>query len=179
MTEESSENIYGNLTALVQYAVDTRHRYLVVLEGEYEWAVNIVETFLTKEMEKEILFVSENRNSDFACIPQAQIEQLLGQEFDYILYDARSGFFANALCIAEGLLKGGGLLFLLVPPFGQWPETSDVFHKQYAMYPYTENDMQTYFINRFVGLIRKNETVSISRASRAKIGWYAVQTLKG
>lgn len=40
---------------------------------------------------------------------------LLGQEFEHIVFDAREGFNVDALAIASGTLKAGGTLFFIEP----------------------------------------------------------------
>ncbi|VEH67648.1 protein YpfI [Rodentibacter pneumotropicus] len=41
-------------------------------------------------------------------IPFAKASNLLGQEFEHILFDARNGIHLEALAIAAGTLKVGG-----------------------------------------------------------------------
>jgi tRNA(Met) cytidine acetyltransferase len=50
---------------------------------------------------------------------------LLGGEADLLIYDAFAGLDPDALGAASGTLRGGGLLLLLTPLLGDWPQLPD------------------------------------------------------
>lgn len=52
-------------------------------------------------------------------IPFSKAANLLGQEFDHILFDARQGIHLEALAIAAGTLKAGGTLCILLSEWEQ------------------------------------------------------------
>jgi hypothetical protein len=48
------------------------------------------------------------------AVPPAQAADWLGREYDALVFEARSDLHADALAIAAGLLRGGGVLLLIV-----------------------------------------------------------------
>ncbi|OOF69399.1 GNAT family N-acetyltransferase [Rodentibacter caecimuris] len=59
-------------------------------------------------------------------IPFKQTTNLLGQEFDYILFDARQGIHLEALAIAAGTLKAGGTFLILLSDWETLAEKIDL-----------------------------------------------------
>lgn len=58
-----------------------------------------------------------------SCLPFyafAQSKNLLGQEFDLIIYDCTISFHVESLAIASGTLTAGGLLLMLVDNWASW-----------------------------------------------------------
>lgn len=55
------------------------------------------------------------------AIPPAQSTDWLGREYDALVFELRAGVHADALAIASGLLRGGGVLLLLVNEAGSGP----------------------------------------------------------
>ncbi|NOY66286.1 MAG: tRNA(Met) cytidine acetyltransferase [Gammaproteobacteria bacterium] len=160
MDKEAILNYTKKLTELARHAVKCRHRYMVVIEGDYQWADGICKAFLSDEDRKDTLLVSEKIANGFINTSNEKVESFLGQEFSYIIYDAYSGFSPNSVCLSEGLLKGGGLFFFIRPSIDTWLTSTDKFHEQYTMHPYSGNDMDHLFISRFDRLLTENITVS-------------------
>ena len=82
-------------------------RHTAILVGSDDWLERQVSDFCTQRQ----CAVRLNQQNF------AKAKNLLGQEFDFILYDARQAFNLEALAIAGGTLKAGGVLLLL---FNQW-----------------------------------------------------------
>lgn len=57
-------------------------------------------------------------------------EQLLGAEYNQVIFDARHGLYPDALCAAAGSLRAGGIFFLLTPTINDWPNYADAFSTQ-------------------------------------------------
>ena len=160
MNVEDIKTTKNNIHQLAQFAEQYRHRYFLVLEGEYEWAMQICRDYLLEQQQKHILLISDNLSSSFLTVSNNEVKNHLGNEFNYIIYDAYSGLIPNSICQAEGLLKGGGLFFLIIPPLADWIKRTDQFHDKYAMYPYDDTDMPNLFISRLYSKINLNKTVS-------------------
>ena len=65
------------------------------------------------------------------CVPAA-FRTLLGREFHHAVFDARSGFHAEAFAALAGTLTAGSWLLLLVPPWRQWPQQPDADSLRWA-----------------------------------------------
>ncbi len=62
----------------------------------------------------------------------AAFRTLLGREFHHAVFDARSGFHAEAFAALAGTLTAGSWLLLLVPPWRQWPQQPDADSLRWA-----------------------------------------------
>jgi len=177
MKKEDIITTNKHINKLAQFAERNRHRYLVVLEGEYEWAIQICMYYLLEKEQKDTLLISDNLSSTFLTVSNNKVENYLGNEFDYVIYDVFSGLIPNSICQAEGLLKGGGLFFLIKPPLTDWLKRTDQFDQKYAMYPYDDTDMLNLFISRFNSKINLSKTVSRITQTENNI-FYAPQHTK-
>ncbi|OOF80379.1 tRNA(Met) cytidine acetyltransferase TmcA [Rodentibacter caecimuris] len=68
----------------------------------------LISDVLPESCPPQVLIVGEQG------IPFSKVANLLGQEFEHILFDARNGIHLEALAIVAGTLKMGGTLCLLV-----------------------------------------------------------------
>ena len=71
------------------------------------------------------ILVSENMPSNLPANTLiinefSKIQNLLGQEFKTILFDARKGIHLEALAIAAGTLKMSGALIILLSNWGEF-----------------------------------------------------------
>ncbi|OOF65837.1 tRNA(Met) cytidine acetyltransferase TmcA [Rodentibacter sp. Ppn85] len=71
----------------------------------------LISDILPESLPPQVLIVGEQG------VPFSKAVNLLGQEFEHILFDARNGIHLEALAIAAGTLKMGGTLCLL---FSDW-----------------------------------------------------------
>jgi tRNA(Met) cytidine acetyltransferase len=95
-------------------------------------------------------------------------EQLLGAEYDRVIFDARHGLYPDALCAAAGSLSAGGLFFLLTPDAIHWPHFADTFSAQRCPMGYN-NSGSPHTIQRLLTAINeqhwpaaRQHTVSVS-----------------
>lgn len=95
-------------------------------------------------------------------------EQLLGAEYDRVIFDASHGLYPDALCAAAGSLSAGGMFFLLIPDVIHWPTFADTFSTQRCPVGYT-NSGSPHSIQRLLTAINeqhwpaaRQHTVSVS-----------------
>ncbi|WP_284138157.1 GNAT family N-acetyltransferase [Pseudoalteromonas obscura] len=88
-----------------------RHRQLLLLCGSRDWGMRC---FLQLAQSAEQLILSDDASWPEALWPQ-HLHQILGQEFEFVLYDGYSGIIPNKLAACTGTVKAGGLLVLLLP----------------------------------------------------------------
>lgn len=90
-------------------------RQIVVLSGSDDWLDEQVRTFFRSVETGKTTVVLDDKNFFKA-------RNLLGQEFDWILYDARSALNLEALAMAGGTLRAGGVLLML---FNHWDDLTE------------------------------------------------------
>lgn len=66
----------------------------------------------------------------------SQAQNLLGQSFDHIVFDARDGMDLAALAIVCGTLVGGGRLWVLIPVWEEWEQLPDRDSLRWSGEPY-------------------------------------------
>ncbi|OTA18891.1 methionine tRNA cytidine acetyltransferase [Xenorhabdus beddingii] len=96
-------------------------RRLVVLSGQPQWSELIVSQ-LKEQFQGDWLTVSSYEPDG---IEPTKAVSLLGREFLHGVFDAMTGFNAEALAILAGTLKAGSWLVMRVPDWSQWTEQPD------------------------------------------------------
>lgn len=91
-------------------------RHIAILVGSDDWLERQASAFYTDR--QNILRLNQHNFST--------AKNLLGQEFDFILYDARQALNLDALAIACGTLKAGGVLLLLFTHWQHLGEQKDM-----------------------------------------------------
>lgn len=99
-------------------------RRLCIISGDPDWVCRSAQT-LRQGLAGDWLTVSTAPETLSPCIPPAAVRQCLGREFRHAIFDARSGFHAEALATLAGTLLAGSWLLLLLPPREQWPHWQD------------------------------------------------------
>ena len=106
-------------------AAATRQRRLLWLSGSVEWCRNAATSVMAGVADDDLLWVSNLAPAGVRQIDNSQCTHVLGSELAMVVYDAHSGFDADALGAVSGLVRGGGLLLLLTPSLAQWPSLPD------------------------------------------------------
>ncbi len=106
--------------------ITSYQRILIDCAGDLAWCQHIA---LGISQNKKALLVSDQQKIKTALsletIPAHKSIQLLGQEYDIVIYDAFSGLDADALVRVIGLIKAPGLLLFLRPPDKLWLQQKD------------------------------------------------------
>ncbi len=134
---------------LCAHAQATNHRLTLVLAGTAEWTLAAAEAALHG---CEAFWLTD-RPVAATTYPLQAGERLLGQEVNYLVYDAHSGLDPDSFGAATGTLRGGGLLLLLTPPLDEWPDLPDPQAQRIAVYPFAPADVSGRFIARFARVL--------------------------
>lgn len=110
---------------LREVAMAAQQRRLLWLSGSAEWCRDVATLVMAGVVDDDLLWVSTLAPVGVRQIDNIHCTQLLGSELAMVVYDAHSGFDADALGAVSGLVRGGGLLLLLTPPLAQWPSVAD------------------------------------------------------
>lgn len=141
------------VTILTQQAIDNNHRYLVVLAGDQSWAVNQLAEQLDPE---NTLWLGDGQWT--SCQTMAKAKAALGREFDALVFNAYSGFNPDAFGQSVGALAGGGICFLIIPPFESWPEYDDPDYQRYLASVDQQGLTSANFIQRASALIQSDQS---------------------
>ncbi len=139
---------------LSQQAQRQQYRYTLLLSGEARWCREVAK-HLTEEMAEEFLWVGEQG------MTHRQAQQHLGQECEWLVYDAHSGFNPDSFGAITGTLRGGGLLVLLTPELSQWPSFDDPEYQRLLVANSQRSDIKGRFIQHLVRVLDKAPGVTI------------------
>jgi len=91
--------------------------------------------------------------------------RVLGRTVDLLVYDAHAGVDADALGAAVGSLRGGGVLVMLTPAWGQWPSAPDPLLGRLIPAGHRREEVGTRFLRRLmVGLEQSSSVACLTPA---------------
>lgn len=94
-------------------------------------------------------------------LPPERSAELLGTTREAVVLDLHAACRPNAIGRAAGVVDGGGLLLLLTPPLGQWPDRRDEFDESLAVPPADLSAVTGRFRTRLVETLRSHPGVAI------------------
>ncbi len=134
-------------------------RRLAVIAGEAAWAAQQVSAWQTS-LPGDWLTLSESDDFPQRVAP-ATLRTLLGREFRHAIFDARSGFHAEAFAALAGTLQAGSWLLLLTPPWSQWAGQPDRDSLRWA--DVVEPIATPHFVHHLQQLILQDTQVALLR----------------
>ena len=145
----NSKLIAQDILALQGTLTTSNQRRIVVLTGSLGWAQDCLEQMRSMASEQSLLLVSDQTLSINAPhLNTSQIRQKLGQETKLLIWNGHAGINPNALGAASGLVEGGGLFLLMLPPLGSLNEQPDPDYMRMCSFEEDLHRCQTYFLER-------------------------------
>lgn len=142
-------------------------RYLIVVAGNAAWCRKAAARLLSDHI--NILCIADSGCPRTArTLAAGKARQLLGQEFQSIIYDAHSGFDADAFAAVCGTLCANGYLLLLTPPLRQWPEFDDPDYRRICSWPVTSQEIRGRFLQRLSRMLLHNPAARIISQEQAQ-----------
>ena len=142
---------------LTSRAKNVVHRQLLVISGDEPWAV-----------EQAIKLCATNDdlwlgNSEGACseISPQQYQNFLGQEYNTLVFNAYTGFRANAAIALSGIVTKNGLMILICPELDSWPRYPDPDWANRVSYGFQDALVRSHFIDKFIKTIKQDENVAL------------------
>lgn len=145
---------------LLQREKSSHHRQLLVISGTNNWVNSAIRELLTIQPPSSKLWVSNSETDKDIAINQ--YKSVLGQEFDWVIYDGFDELRGNALLALSGCVSKGGLMILLCPTLKDWPYLArtqqDILNEQHV------NQVPSSFTTWLVQHIKSLQGVSIWEA---------------
>lgn len=151
-----ADNISSNMIAAwrAQLAV-IRQRGVLVISGEADECRVMAMQVLTVAGLASVCWVSNAKRPGGEVLSAKQARGLLGQERDAIVFDAHSGFDADAFGAVSGSIVAGGLLLLLCPPLDEWAGFEDPAAERIAVWPYGVDELSGRFLRRLSRVLKQ------------------------
>lgn len=113
------------LRGVVAAARRDRHRYPLLIAGSIDQNRAIAQAICNEFYPASLWLGDAPEAWAGTSLRSSKTAQLLGQEFDAVVFDACTGLHPDALGVAAGLVRAGGLLLLLAPEPESWAQFDD------------------------------------------------------
>ena len=152
----------GLIKALKEEAEKYNERRMVVLSGSRDRSYKIIKSFLKKLEGKSALVAYQlDQDIDIEKYHLKDCSKLLGTTYDLLVIDLYHSFQPSDIGKLYGVVRGGGLIFLIVPPLDEWKHMLNKYHYRILTPPYTEDDVRRNFIPWFVRKLEEHEGIAI------------------
>ncbi|RDV25136.1 tRNA(Met) cytidine acetyltransferase [Alteromonas aestuariivivens] len=149
---------------------DTREfrRQLLIISAGRDWCYRQATALIALLNEEHKICVLGNL-PDAGDIqrPVRLYRNVLGQEYDIVIYDAFCDFRPNALLALSGTLKGAGSMIILCPPFDDWPRHRSTAPPHFLSFGHILERSRT--IASFVTGLKSETHVSIWQENNLKL----------
>ena len=166
----------SHIAEIVRNAKRCNYRHLVVLSGNREWGLeNLRKIIDSGDYERRIVFTWK---PDFTV--DAEIEELknsekyLGTTYDFLAMDFHHSFVPNDLGKLVSIVRGGGLIVMIVPPLEEWKKSVNFFHESILTPPYSMEDIRHNFIPWVIRKLQEHDGISIYTPE----GWIKKSTVR-
>lgn len=144
-----------NIEAYHRLAKHSFHRRLVTLSGTKDWCLSVIANFVSKQEHSDCLLISSSQPAiglsqldNCVFLSSEKLSTKLGSECDHLIWDGFSGLNPDGLGIASGLLKGGGLFFLLLPELSDLDNHDDPDYARMCSSPEQLSRCRRLFLKR-------------------------------
>jgi tRNA(Met) cytidine acetyltransferase len=135
----------------------SRHRQLLLITGEHDFCLQAAVELFTHS---QSLILSQSEHVPNAHWPE-HLHQVLGQEWNHVIYDGFSGLLPNMLSAVSGTVKAGGLLILLLPELDELPHFIDPAAERWCSAGY--DITHSFFLERFTRLLAQEPCMHLSQ----------------
>jgi len=159
----TEENIAGFASQVLKLIRKTFHRHCIILSGSQSWChANVRAIVRNKQISHCLLAADSLIDIDHAeKISISNATKYLGHEFAHAIIDLHDGFDPNALGAISGVISGGGLMILLLPPLAQLDRFTDPEKQRMTIWPHGIEEVGNRFLQRFRNIILNSSDISL------------------
>jgi len=176
------DEVESLITNVKKLAKITNQRRIIVLSSSENKLKIFLDIFKTGIERKELtLLVHDNdekgieleklfkKNFKGRIITFDKTSKVLGLTFDNLIADLRHNLNPDDIGRLCGIVKGGGLIFFIIPDLSKIDEWKTRFDKDLISYPFTLSDIKTNFEKRFLRKIFESKACIILDVENRKI----------
>jgi len=151
-----------HIQKLAEEAKKYNERRMVVLAGNREKSFHILFSFLADCDSKIALLSSlEIKVNGIDYFHLKDSSKLLGTTYDILILDIYHSLQPSDVGKLYGIVKGGGLIFLIAPKLEEWKKMVNKYHLRLLTPPYKEKDIRKNFVPWFVEKLRQHNGIAI------------------
>ncbi len=113
------------------------------------------------EMSTEVKKALDRENIRYDFVKFKEADTVLGTNYDGLILDLNEGIAPNDLGKVIGVVKGGGIIILLMPHLEEYKKIFTRFHRMILVPPYTEEHVRRVFNRWFVKKLLEHEGITI------------------
>lgn len=137
-------------------------RRMIVLSGDRDRNYGIVRSVLKKFKGRSVLVAYQlDQDIDAESYHLKDCSKLLGTTYDFLIMDLFHSLQPSDIGKLYGVVRGGGLIFLIVPRIEEWKEMLNKYHYKILTPPYREEDVRRIFIPWFVRKLEEHDGIAI------------------
>ncbi len=150
------------LSELATVSKTNRHRSALILAGSEAWCLDSTwDIYSGSDMGSARLWIGTHAMTGFDAVAAKKAHQVLGQTYDVVVFNSRSGFDVDALGAVSGTIRGGGQLCLLMPPIAHWSTYTDPVRTRFTAFGYSESDIKSRWFSHLQRSIAESTGVLI------------------
>ncbi|CAM4430800.1 GNAT family N-acetyltransferase [Pseudoalteromonas ostreae] len=154
-------SLISNILPQLAYA---KHRQLLLIAGEQNWCYQQANELLKQLNHPFVKVLSTSDELTDSSWPE-HIHQILGQEFQHVIYDGFSGLVPDKFAALSGTVQAGGLFILLLPELADLQHWCDPALETFQSF--AQQRQHSYFNQRLAGLLTDNSLLHFSQTE----GW--------
>lgn len=142
-------------------------RRLIVLAGDRDRSYDLLNKFVSNFKGRVALLYYHEKKIDRAeCFHLKDSIKLLGTTYDMLILDLCHSLQPSDIGKLYGIVRGGGLIFLVTPPLEEWKQMLNRYHYRILTPPYTERDIRRNFVPWFIRKLMESDGVAIIEDGR-------------
>lgn len=147
-----------------------KHRQLLLITGEKSWCYKESQA-LTSQLTANIYILENGEQLSNSQWPE-HTHQILGQEFDHVVYDGFSGIYPDKFAALSGTVRAGGLMVVLLPNLCDLTRWHDPALSKFQSHGHYQT--LSYFNQRLAVLISKLDIAHFDQQT----GWQSTPVAK-
>ena len=148
------------------------YRYWKSIAKTYPRIVYFIHKDLPREREKsEIvseIIKAKAKKLKYEIVDYRDSEEYLGTTYDMLILDLTSNLKPNDIGRLIGIVRGGGLIVLLVPEWAEWEKTLTLFQRELATPQHPEDEVRQVFKKWFKRKLLEHNGIFVYNVDKKK-----------
>ncbi len=156
-------------SSLLDAAQKSFCRFPLVLSGEKAWCIQtLLSSPIFRTLEKAVYVSKAEPLQNFHTLPASKVKSLLGSDCNLLVWDGFSGLSPDGLGAASGLVRGGGLFIIIVPPFDQLAASPDPDYRRMCADERELAKVNTFFLKRLLHFFNNEDCLLLCQDKTAE-----------
>ncbi|KZY45419.1 hypothetical protein A3732_10405, partial [Oleiphilus sp. HI0050] len=161
------EKLFSNIFDAAQQSFC---RYPVVLSGDKNWCLDTVQSnSLFGDINEAIYISASEPIKGFKSVSAHKVKSLLGGDCNLLLWDGFDGLSPDGLGGASGLVRGGGLFIIMVPPLADLAKAPDPDYRRMCSDESELSKTNTFFLQRLISFFNSQDCLLFCQENQSQL----------